>query len=88
MVRRFRAMSIFTTPHSVIRELDHRTNDDLEVRLLWNSRTNQVFVAVEDLRNGGLLEVTVRGTDALDAFRHPYAYGASSLPPIISTGTA
>jgi len=81
-------MSMFTTPHSAIRELDHRSNDDLEVRLLWNSRTNQVFVAVQDLRSGGLFEVTVRGTDALDAFRHPYAYGASSLPPIISTGTA
>jgi len=81
-------MSILTTPHPVIRELDHRTNDDLEVRLLWNSWTNQVFVAVEDLRSGELVEVTVHGTDALDAFRHPYAYVASSPLPTIRTGTA
>jgi hypothetical protein len=82
-------MSVFTTtPLSTIRELDHRTSDDIEVRLLWNSRTNQVFVAVADLRSGELLEVTVRGDDALDAFRHPYAYGASSLLPTIGTGAA
>ena len=81
-------MSMFTTFQPAIRELDHRTNDGIDVRLLWNSRTNQVFVAVEDLRNGGLLEVTVRGTDALDAFRHPYAYGASSLLPSISASAA
>jgi len=81
-------MSMFTTPQPAIRELDHRTNDDIEVRLLWNSWTNEVFVAVADLRSGELFEVTVRGADALDAFRHPYAYGASSLLPTISTGAA
>jgi hypothetical protein len=82
-------MPVFTIkPPSAIRELDHRTSDDIEVRLLWNSRTNQVFVAVEDLRSGELFEVTVRGADALDAFRHPYAYGASSLLPPLSAGAA
>ncbi len=79
-------MSMSTTPHSAIRELDHRTSDGVDVRLLWNSRTNQVFVAVEDQRSGELFEVTVRGADALDAFHHPYAYGASDLLPTISTG--
>jgi len=76
MVRRFRAMSMFTTPQPAIRELDHRTNDGIDVWLLWNSRTNQVFVAVEDPRSGDVVEVTVSGVDALDAFHHPYVYCA------------
>ncbi len=76
MVRPLPAMLMTTTPQSAIRELDHRTNDGLDVRLLWNSRTNQVFVAVEDPRSGDLFEVTVSGADALDAFHHPYVYCA------------
>jgi hypothetical protein len=67
-------MFMSTTAHSAIRELDHRKNDDIAVWLLWNSRTNQVFVTVEDQRTGDLVEVTVSGADALDAFQHPYVY--------------
>lgn len=80
-------MSMSTTPQPAIRELDHRTNDGIDVRLLWNSRTNHVFVAVEDHRNGRSFELPVSGAHALDAFHHPYAYGASDLLPIISAGT-
>ncbi len=81
-------MAMFTTLQPEIRELDHRMSDGIDVWLLWNSRTNQVFVAVEDQRSGELFEVTVPRADALDAFHHPYAYGASDLLPTISTGTA
>ena len=81
-------MFMFTTPQSAIRELDHRTDDGIDVRLLWNSRTNHVFVAVEDQRSGQSFELTVSGADALDAFHHPYAHRASNLLPIISRGTA
>ena len=77
-----------TTPQSAIRELDHRTNDGIDVRLLWNSHTNQAFVAVADQRNGESFELTVSGAEALDAFRHPYAYRASDLLPIITRGAA
>jgi hypothetical protein len=87
-VRRFRAMFMSTTPKSAIRELDHRTNDGIDVRLLWNSWTDRVFVAVEDQRSGELFEVTVPGTYALDAFHHPYAYGAGEFMPTVSTGMA
>jgi hypothetical protein len=81
-------MSMYTTPKPAVRELDHRTSDGVDVRLLWNSWTNQVFVAVEDQRSGELFEVTVHGVEALDAFHHPYAYGASDPLPTISSGTA
>ena len=80
-------MFMSTTLQPAIRELDHRTSDGIDVRLLWNAQTDQVFVAVEDQRSGELFEVTVRGADALDAFHHPYAYGASDLLPTIRTGT-
>jgi hypothetical protein len=57
-----------------VRELDRRTNDGFDVRLLWNSQTSQVFVAVEDQRHGNSFEFEVEAADALEAFRHPFAY--------------
>ena len=77
-------MLMFTTPHTAIRELDHRTNDGIDVRLLWSSRTDHVFLAVEDQRSGESFELIVPGADVLDAFHHPYAY----LLPTVSAGTA
>ncbi len=86
-MRRFRAMSISVTSPSAIRELDHRTNDAVDVKLLWDSRTNRVFVAVEDRRSGESFEFTVSGADALEAFHHPYAHRARDLLSTIGTGT-
>ena len=63
-----------TTAATPVRELDRRTNDGFDVRLLWNSQTSQVFVAVEDQRHGSSLEFEVETVDALEAFRHPFAY--------------
>ena len=54
------------------RELDHRGGDGIEVRLLWKPDTNRVVVAVVDERES--FRITVHASDALDAFRHPYAY--------------
>jgi hypothetical protein len=63
-----------TTSEIGIRELDHRRNDGIDVRLLWNSRTNRLFVAVDDERRGASFGLEVGAAEALDAFRHPYAY--------------
>jgi len=57
-----------------VRELDRRSNDGIDVALLWNPRTDRLFVAVEDDRHGDSFELEVEAADALDAFRHPYAY--------------
>jgi hypothetical protein len=66
---------IFPTPtETAIRELDHRTNDGIDVTLFWDARTERVFVAVEDRRTGDWFSQDVRASDALDAFRHPYRY--------------
>ena len=65
--------TIHETP---IRELDHRREDGIDVTLLWNSRTDTVFLRVVDERLGETLEFSVVAGDALYAFRHPYAYAS------------
>jgi hypothetical protein len=59
-----------------IRELDHRSEDGIDVTLLWDSRGNRVFLRVVDMRLDESLEFDVVAGDALYAFRHPYAYAS------------
>jgi hypothetical protein len=59
-----------------IRELDHRSEDGIDVTLLWDNRTNRVFLRVVDSRLYESLEFDVIAGDALYAFRHPYAYAS------------
>jgi hypothetical protein len=63
-----------TTFDTQMRELDRRTSDGIEVRLLWNSRTDRLLVAVEDTRGSDSFDIEVAAEDALQAFRHPFAY--------------
>jgi hypothetical protein len=65
---------MLTTSQTAVRELDRRINDGFDVRLLWNSRTNRVFVTVEDQRDGVVFELTVDPAAAVEAFQHPFAY--------------
>ena len=59
------------------RELDHRSSDRIEVRLLWRERDNRVIVAVNDGKTGESFTVDVReGENALDVFHHPFAHAA------------
>ena len=60
----------------MIRELNHRVNDGIEVSLLWNSETDRVSVSVAETRCDASFAFDVAAGDALDAFRHPYAYAA------------
>jgi hypothetical protein len=65
-----------TSDHTPI-ELDTRTTDGIEVRLLWHPADDRVTVIARDARSGEILEVAVRdGERALDVFHHPYAYAA------------
>ena len=60
------------------RELDSRTTDGIEVRLLWNEHDGRVLVAVDDAKTGEAFSIEVRdGERAMDVFHHPYAYAAS-----------
>ncbi len=58
-----------------VRELDSRSGDGIEVTLLWEPDTERVLVAVVDARTGDTFRIDVDPADALEAFRHPYAYG-------------
>jgi hypothetical protein len=61
----------------LIRELDHRKVDGIDVWLLWNQSADQAVVAVFDAKSGEAFEVPVRDGDrALDVFHHPFAYAA------------
>jgi hypothetical protein len=63
----------------MIRELNHRVNDGIEVRLLWNSHTNGVSVSVTEPPYEVSFAFDVAAADALDAFHHPYAYARPEL---------
>ena len=62
------------TSERPIRELDRRTGDGIDVRLLWNADTDRVVVSVHDARTVESFELEVAAGDALFAFQHPYAY--------------
>jgi hypothetical protein len=54
-----------------------RKNAGIQVTLLWAPDTNAVAVLVRDDGNDDQFELSVEpGTNALDAFEHPYAYAA------------
>jgi hypothetical protein len=63
-----------------VRELDHRAGDGLEISLRWNAEMNRVTVFVLDTSNGVEFELDVPGSEALEAFHHPFAYAASGGP--------
>jgi hypothetical protein len=56
------------------RELDHRESDGIAVTLLWYEDADRVAIRVVDAEADAVLELGVPGSEALDAFRHPYAY--------------
>lgn len=63
--------------NDTLRELDHRTNDRIDVWLLWRESDNAVLVSVADEKTGDRFTIQVRaGERPLDVFHHPYAYAA------------
>jgi hypothetical protein len=62
-----------------MRELDHRSSDGIDVRLLWDPRTDHVSVAVTEEDTAAVLTFVVDRAEALTAFHHPYAYALHAL---------
>jgi hypothetical protein len=59
-------------------ELAHRASGGIDVYLFWNEPTNRVTVGVLDAQGGNGFEFEVEGSQALDAFNHPYVYAAQA----------
>jgi hypothetical protein len=59
------------------RELAHRRNCGIDVRLMWDPDGGGLTVEVLDGSEGSSLVVPVGGRPPLEVFRHPYAYAAS-----------
>ena len=59
---------------TLIRELDRRTGDGLEVRLLWRPHDNVVLVAVADSRGEDFAIQVQDGEQPMHVFHHPFAY--------------
>ena len=57
-------------------ELDFRAQDGVEVSLLWKPENDVVLVEVHDGRTGQSFQLVVDAEEALDVFRHPFAYAA------------
>jgi hypothetical protein len=58
------------------REHASRESDGVTVVLLWQPREDALTLAVSDSRTGERFEVAVASNRALEAFYHPFAYGA------------
>ena len=61
-------------------ELAKRSDDGIEVRLLWKRPTREVVLEVTDDRSGRACEVQVPDDRALHAFDHPFLYVGRDYP--------
>jgi hypothetical protein len=68
-------MSPIATPH-LFEELDHRSNDGIDVSLLWSRTSGELVVLLYDAKSDEVLELPAARDRALDVFHHPYAYAA------------
>ena len=71
-----------------IAELDYRESNGITVSLRWGRRSNRLSVVVEDSPRGERFTLPARPDNALEVFRHPYAYArplARSLTQLSST---
>lgn len=75
-----------TTTQTAVRELDRRTNDGFDVRLLWDPHTERVFVVVDDERHGDSFTFEADAADAVQAFHHPFAYTTDAHDPLSQPG--
>jgi hypothetical protein len=69
------------TTTTLMRELDHRSSNGIDVRLMWCERDGRVHVAVNDTKTGETFTVEVReGESAAKVFQHPFAYAGRRSP--------
>ncbi len=59
-------------------ELDYRENDGIEVSLLWSRISNSLSVRVVDTKTDERFRLAVQPHEAMDVFRHPFAYAQAA----------
>jgi len=65
------------TAYPGTRELAFRSNDGMEVALLWHTASDLLSVLVADTCTDERFELVLDHDDpAMDVFQHPYAYAA------------
>ena len=55
-------------------DLAERHSQDLDVFLMWGSRTGQLWVRVTHRSSGSTARIEASAANALDVFNHPFAY--------------
>jgi hypothetical protein len=60
------------------RELAARSNDGLEVTLLWHPARDELAVCGRDHRTGARFEIRPERHLALEVYYHPYSYATRS----------
>jgi len=58
-------------------ELDYRESDGIKVSLLWSRADNSLSVLVFDTKTEDRFRLAVRADEAMEVFRHPFAYASS-----------
>ena len=71
-------MSTRTDTISRFKELDYRESDGIEVSLLWSRIDNSLTVCVVDRKTDERFRLAVQADDALEVFRHPFAYARAA----------
>jgi hypothetical protein len=51
-----------------------RRSDELDVVLMWARRSGRLWVTVTHRRSGRTARINATAMNALDVFRHPFAY--------------
>jgi hypothetical protein len=60
-----------------LKELNYRALDGFEVSLLWSPESGQLAVVVVDEAGGEEFAMEVEPGEAMEVFRHPYAYASN-----------
>jgi len=71
-------MTGMTDTISRFKELDYRESDGIEVSLLWSRIDNSLTVRVVDRKTDEKFRLAVQAHDAMDVFRHPFAYARAA----------